>query len=139
SHADFAPSPVESGALPPGLRGLFRWLRRRSAEVGWRAAVDSLRPHSHPAWQGLSPEEQRRFLRHARPWWDVHRHRIAPEVAGTVARMVAEGRLEIVAGRVIAARDAAGGVDVEVRRRGASTGQPMNFAYGFNCTGPLHS
>ena len=28
-------------------------------EVGWRAAVDSLRPYSHALWQGLSPAEQR--------------------------------------------------------------------------------
>ena len=82
SHADFDAAPVERDELPEGeLRGLFRWLRRRSAEVGWRAAIDSLRPHSHPLWQSLDGEQQRRFLRHARPWWDVHRHRIAPEVA----------------------------------------------------------
>ncbi len=41
-----------------------------------------------------------RFLRHARPWWDVHRHRIAPEVAGRIKQLVQEGRLHIVAGRV---------------------------------------
>jgi uncharacterized NAD(P)/FAD-binding protein YdhS len=139
SHADFAPSPVEAGELPRGLRGLFRWLRRRSAEVGWRAAVDSLRPHSHPIWQGLSPEEQRRFLRHARPWWDVHRHRIAPEVAGAVARMVAGGQLEIVAGRIVSASDSPEGIVIEYRRRGSDTGQTTTFAYAFNCTGPLHS
>ena len=119
SHADFAPAPVDGGELPQGLRGLFRWLRRRSAELGWRAAVDSLRPHSHPAWQGLTPEEQRRFMRHARPWWDVHRHRIAPEVAATVSRMIAEGRLEIVAGRIVSATDKPTGVAVRYRRRGA--------------------
>ena len=101
------------------LRALRRWLRRRSAEVGWRAAVDSLRPHSHALVAGPQPDEQRRFLRHARPWWDVHRHRIAPEVAATVARMVADGRLEIVAGRIVAARDPANGIEVDYRRRGA--------------------
>ena len=74
---------------------MWRWLRQRSAEVGWRAAIDSLRPHSQSLWQSLDRDEQQRFLRHARPWWDVHRHRIAPEVAATVARLVAEGRLEI--------------------------------------------
>ena len=35
---------------------LWRWLRRRGAEVGWRAAVDALRPHSQALWQGLPPE-----------------------------------------------------------------------------------
>jgi uncharacterized NAD(P)/FAD-binding protein YdhS len=139
SHADFAPAPAGSDELPRGLAGLFRWLRRRGAEVGWRAAIDSLRPHSHPLWQGLDAGEQRRFLRHARPWWDVHRHRIAPEVAATVARMISEGRLEIVAGRIVGATDTAVGIAVEYRRRGSDAVRSQTFAYAFNCTGPLHS
>src|SRR5688572_26936371 len=111
AHSDFAPAPVEESELPDGgLLGLWRWLRRRSAEVGWRAAVDSLRPHSHSLWQGLSLVEQRRFLRHARPWWDVHRHRIAPEVARRIVEMVAAGRLEVVAGRVGGVREVDGGI-----------------------------
>ena len=139
AHADFDPAPVDYDQLPSGLRGLFRWLRRRSAEVGWRAAVDSLRPYSHAVWQALTHDEQRRFLRHARPWWDVHRHRIAPEVASIVARMVAGGQLEIVAGRIEAAREAPDGIDVDYRRRRAAKGRTETFAYAFNCTGPLHS
>ena len=100
--------------------------------------MDSLR-HSHVLWQSLDTNEQRRFLRHARPWWDIHRHRIAPEVAATVARLVSEERLRIMAGRVVAATETPGAIEVELRRRGADAPQPMSFAYAFNCTGPLHS
>lgn len=140
SHADFEPAPVSAEEVQHGtVRGLWRWLRRRSAEVGWRAAVDSLRPHSHPLWQGLALEEQRRFLRHARPWWDVHRHRIAPEVARTIAGLIGGGRLEIVAGRIISARNEAEGLTVQFRKRGAGLIEDMQFAYAFNCTGPLHA
>lgn len=139
SHADFEPAPVEAGELPSGLRALWRWLRRRSAEVGWRAAVDSLRPHSHELWQSLDPEQQRRFLRHGRPWWDVHRHRIAPEVAQTIARMIAEGRLEVVAGRIVATEREGAKLEVTIRKRGASSPQALQVDYAFNCTGPLHS
>ena len=139
SHTDFNPAPVTAGKLPSRLGPLLRWLRTRSAEVGWRAAVDSLRPHSQRLWQQFSSEEQRRFLRHARPWWDVHRHRIAAEVATTIARLVGEGRLEIVAGQVASARTTEWGVEVQYRRRGSAKGQTAPFAYAFNCTGPLHS
>ena len=140
AHADFDPAPVALDGVPRvNLRGLWRWLRRRSGEVGWRAAVDSLRPHSHALWQAFDPDQQRRFMRHARPWWDVHRHRIAPEVAATIHRMVAEGRLEIVAGRVVAARAVAAGLGVEIRRRGAGRSSAERFDYVFNCTGPLHA
>jgi uncharacterized NAD(P)/FAD-binding protein YdhS len=140
SHADFDPAPVELGEVPLGsVRSLWRWLRRSSAEVGWRAAVDSLRPHSHPLWQSLDAEQQRRFLRHARPWWDVHRHRIAPEVARTVASLVCEGRLEVIAGRILAVRENDDGLNVQIRRRRASGPEAMRFDYAFNCTGPLHA
>jgi len=139
SHADFDPAPIERDELPSGLRGTFRWLRKRSAQVGWRSAVDSLRPHSHALWQSLSRDEQRRFLRHTRPWWDVHRHRIAPEVAETVAGMIADGRLEIKAGRITDARDTADGLEVDYVRRGGSQLRTETFAYAFNSTGPLHS
>jgi uncharacterized NAD(P)/FAD-binding protein YdhS len=140
SHADFEPAPVELADVPQrSLRALLRWLRQRGAEVGWRAAIDSLRPHSQHLWEGLDAEQQRQFLRHARPWWDVHRHRIAPEVAQLLAQMVADGRLEVVAGRIISARESADALEVEYRRRGASKSQMLSVAYAFNCTGPLHS
>lgn len=139
AHADFPPAPVDAAEVPHGsLLALSRWLRRRSAEVGWRAAIDSLRPHSHRLWSSLSASEQQRFLRHARPWWDVHRHRIAPEVAATITRMIREGRLQVMAGQVVSAGQASAGLDVEFRKRGAKVSQHTTFAYAFNCTGPLH-
>ena len=140
-HADFEPAPVEPSELPDGdLRALWRWLRRRGAEVGWRAAVDSLRPHSQALWQGLDGEQQRRFLRHARPWWDVHRHRIAPEVARTLARLIARGpardrrRPDHLGARRRATRSRSTSAAAARASRRRST-----FAYAFNCTGPLHS
>ena len=133
-----APAPVDLAGVPLGaVSPLWRWLRRRSAEVGFRAAVDSLRPHSRAIWQSLPPAEVSRFLRHARPWWDVHRHRIAPEVAARLKDLVAAGRLEIMAGRL---RSLAATSDDQLRalihRRG---GAPAERTVGaaFNCTGPL--
>jgi uncharacterized NAD(P)/FAD-binding protein YdhS len=140
SHADSTAASVDLDDLPKGeVRGLARWLRRRSAELGWRQAVDSLRPHSHALWQSLDVEQQRRFLRHARPWWDVHRHRIAPQIARTIATMVAEGRLQIFAGRLLSAERHEKMVRVTFRRRGRPEPQQAEVAYIFNCTGPLHA
>ena len=148
AHAAFEPAPVEWDELPKGsLTGLWRWLRRRGAKVGWRAAVDSLRPHSQALWQGLDKAEKQRFLRHARPWWDVHRHRIAPQVADVLKRLVGEGRLEIVAGRIVEMRDEGGRLSVDIARRpstllgtgGSGQARTRSFEYGVNATGPLGS
>jgi uncharacterized NAD(P)/FAD-binding protein YdhS len=137
-HTDLAPAPVDDADVPFGnVRAIWRWLRRRGAEVGWRAAVDALRPHSHRLWQSLPHEEKRRFARHARPWWDVHRHRIAPQVARRLQELIAEGRLEIVAGRIRSIEEAEGALEIAYSRRGGSRIEVRRFAYVLNCTGPL--
>jgi uncharacterized NAD(P)/FAD-binding protein YdhS len=138
AHASFDPVPVEQDEVPHGsVRALWRWLRKRGAELGWRAAVDSLRPHSQGLWQSLDEKEQKRFLRHARPWWDVHRHRIAPEVAAVLKRLIGEGRLEIVAGRIKSMREGNQELVAGIQRRGKSETKEQHFALGVNCTGPL--
>src|SRR6185437_11398357 len=57
----------------------------------------------------------------------------------TIARLIGEGRLEIVAGRAMSARDTGETLELDIRRRGAPSVQTMHFACAFNCTGPLHA
>jgi uncharacterized NAD(P)/FAD-binding protein YdhS len=122
------PASAPPAAEPPAR--LSKLIRHVRALEPWRAAVDSLRPHSIALWRGFTAAERSRFLRHARPWWDVHRHRIAPPVAARIAALREAGRLEVLAGRVsqegeaVAIAMRGGG---EVRRR---------FAAAVNCTGP---
>lgn len=140
SHAEHAVAPASLEELPQGsLKRLWRWLLSRGATVGWRAAVDSVRPHSQAIWQGLDEAQQRRFLRHVRPWWDVHRHRIAPEVAGRIGRLMQLGQLEVVAGRVTDMWTDGQQLDVAIRRRGQRQATDHRFALVVNCTGPLGS
>jgi uncharacterized NAD(P)/FAD-binding protein YdhS len=128
-RAHVAPPPAPLDRVPPDrLAALLREVR--SLEP-WRSAVDGLRPHSIALWRGLSEAEQRRFLRHLRPWWDVHRHRIAPQVAARIAAMRETGRLEVVAGRI--ARVEGGAVTIARRGGGELT---RRFAAAINCTGP---
>ena len=137
-HVPHDPVTVERDEVPMGnVLKLWRWLRRRTAHVSWRAAVDSLRPHSSAIWQAFGEAEQRRFMRHARPWWDVHRHRIATEVAQRMKALIGSGQLEVVAGRVRAMRETENGVAVEFARRGREGTVTREFDTIVNCTGPL--
>ena len=98
---------------------VLRNLRAEAARTGdWRAAVDALRPDAAARWQAFSVVDRRSFLRHLRPYWDVHRHRTAPEVADVVDGLRASGRLRILAGRVAGANTEAGGARVTIRARG---------------------
>jgi uncharacterized NAD(P)/FAD-binding protein YdhS len=133
------PIAVDRDQAPsPKVREIAGWLRRRSGDMDWRSAIDSLRPHSHRLWQAMPASEKRLFLRYGRPWWDIHRHRIAPQVAETIAELTGSRRLEVISGRIVDVRRAGNAVEVEWRRRGQECAEPPRcFGYIFNCTGPL--
>ncbi|KEQ51961.1 FAD/NAD(P)-binding protein [Sphingobium chlorophenolicum] len=137
SHAPTAPY-AEGGDRPTGsASALVRALRHRAAEIGWRSAVDEQRRFTQDMWRAASAEERSRFLRHLRSYWDVHRHRIAPQVADRLAAMQAEGRLEIRAAKVVEAVPEGRLLRVHLRRRGQDGVEALPFARVVNCTGPL--
>jgi len=126
---------------PRTVRDLMRLIRnqvRAAAEAGtdWRAVVDALRPVTQDIWRSLPDEERRRFMRHARPYWDVHRHRVAPEVTERFLRLIHEGRIQVHAGRVTRYREEENHAAVTYRRR--QDGQTEEVCVGrvINCTGP---
>ena len=63
--------------------------------------IDDLRPHVRDIWLSWSQGERRAFLRHLRPWWDVHRHRLAPSVARQLSTMIRARDLTLRAGEVV--------------------------------------
>jgi uncharacterized NAD(P)/FAD-binding protein YdhS len=88
--------PPEPPALTSKISTDLRLLRRAaSSGVDWRDVVDAFRPKTMSYWQALPLREKRRFLRHARPWWDVHRHRLAPQVASELHAIMESGALKI--------------------------------------------
>lgn len=92
--------------LPSELspRRVMRWLRATvlaRPDLDWRQVVDALRPHTQAIWSGWSLVEKRRFLRHARPHWDIRRHRMAPGVAAEITAAQKRGQLTILAARMI--------------------------------------
>ncbi|KAF1690287.1 FAD/NAD(P)-binding protein [Pseudoxanthomonas koreensis] len=83
-----------------GTRARLRRLRgqvRDAATRGlpWQAVMEAVRPHVQALWRSLPAAEQRRFLRHALRAWDIHRHRIAPEVHALLQGQQQRGRLHV--------------------------------------------
>jgi uncharacterized NAD(P)/FAD-binding protein YdhS len=116
---------------------LLRRVRARAAAIGWRNAVDELRPFTQPMWGNATDEQRARFLRHLRPWWDVHRHRLAPEVHARLHALIDRGQLSIHAGKTLSVIEGPDGVAVTWRPRGAAAPETINARRIVNCTGPL--
>src|SRR5271163_4289331 len=105
-HKATAPwPPFWTEKSPRTVRGLLRLIcvqveAAEKAGSSWRAVIDSLRPFTQEIWRSLSFRERHRFLRHVRPYWDVHRHRIAPVIGARIASLIQDAQIEIHAGRV---------------------------------------
>lgn len=118
------------------LLGAARALDRRPH--AWRAALDSLRPRTNALWQALSPRDRRRFVRHALPYWNVHRHRMAPEIADLITEEIDAGRLRMLAGRTGTFAASATGLRVPITLRGEGRTIELEVGRAINCSGPSH-
>lgn len=122
----------------PRVSHWLREVRTAIAEDGveWRSLIDGLRGETQNLWRSLDLTERQRFLRHLRWMWESLRHRLPPQTADEIARLRTQGRLKIVAGRVLSV-DGHGPLDVRIRPRGAENtrafvGDLVVQATGFN-------
>jgi uncharacterized NAD(P)/FAD-binding protein YdhS len=139
--ADPYPCFLRPEAAPASIRELVRLIRgevrkAKADGIGWRPVLDSLRPVTPELWKRLPVPERARFLRHLRPYWEIHRHRVAPQVSRKLRELKASGQLRRYAGRLADLSEESGAALVQVRLAGSSTPIPLRVAHVINCTGP---
>ena len=138
AHGPREPMVTPCENLPPGCTAMLRRVRARSEEIGWHSAVHELRAVTSALWGRASMAERRRFLRHLRPWWDVHRHKVAPAVGETIEAMQGAAKLAVAAGKLVSAEAEEEGERalVRFRARGKDEIETLRVARIVNCTGP---
>jgi uncharacterized NAD(P)/FAD-binding protein YdhS len=125
----------------PTIRQLLRLVRdqvKAAADAGcdWRPVIDALRPVTQEIWQSLASKERKRFLRHVRAFWEVHRHRIAPEIGDAISDLIRDGRATVHAGRLADYREFSDRVEVSLRDRKTGAERRLSVDRVINCTGP---
>jgi uncharacterized NAD(P)/FAD-binding protein YdhS len=131
------PNDIPFGA---SLVTLWRYVRRLAKETmakggDWRSVVDGLRPFTWELWRRLPFDSKQRFLRHARAYWEVHRHRMAPEVAEEIGAALAAGQLNIITAKTLKLVPTARGARIVYRRRGRTAAETLDVAKVAECTG----
>jgi uncharacterized NAD(P)/FAD-binding protein YdhS/predicted metal-dependent enzyme (double-stranded beta helix superfamily) len=134
------PSLFESEPLPTTIRSLVRRIRLeiKSAEArgdNWQSVINSLRPQTQLIWQSMAIAEKQRFLRHVKPYWESHRHRVHNAIARSIEQKVAAGQLQFLAGRIQAYNEDAEGVNVSIRERCSNHINNVRVGAVINCTG----
>ena len=97
--------------IPASPRTLTKIMRRQiasaaSQDITWQRVFDAARSAVPSIWNTWSEFDRRQFLRHLRPRWDIHRHRMAPRVSAAYGKLLSTGALEILpaASRVTGSR-----------------------------------
>jgi uncharacterized NAD(P)/FAD-binding protein YdhS len=125
---------------PARLAPFLHWLRARARDEmqsggDWRSVVDGLRPHVQAIWRAMPRRSRQRFLEHARPWWDIHRHRMAPEVEAKIRALQGSGQLRILSGRLLEVNAKRDGASVSIRPRASEALVRLEVSRIVSCRG----
>ncbi len=138
SGPDLGPDDVESIRAARSARSLLAAMRAviAEAEGDWRAVFEAIRGDTNEIWSSLPDPERARLLRHAARYWEVHRHRMAPDVAAQTRDLVTSGRIQICTGAVMNVDDAADGRSRVTVRGARGPESTMAADWVVNCSGP---
>jgi len=142
AHRKGAPIPLEAADIPfgTGLHYFTAWFRDLVEEAAgrgedWRSVVDALRPFNQRIWQNWPAESRRRFLSHIRPFWNIHRHRLPPDLHARLEEAVKAGQVRLVAGTYLDIERLGAEVRAIVRRKGAGNLTFFDVARVYDCGG----
>lgn len=102
----------------------------------WQSVMDSLRPVTPTLWKNLHQAQKQRFFTRLFTWWNVHRHRMAPEIHEKITALRQQGKLAIIAGKIQHIDADAHGLRVTYTKRRAMEAETLRPAFIINCTGP---
>jgi len=94
-HVKAAPHPAFMHELPQTALAALHRVRREinAADAPWQAVIDTLRPITNAIWQGWRQRERRRFMRYLLTVWNIHRHRMPPQIGEIIAALEQSGHL----------------------------------------------
>ncbi len=141
-HRDVPPLSIDAADVPLGtnLPYFLKWFRGLIAETeakggNWRSVIDGLRPFNQRIWQSWTRDTKRQALRHLRPWWNIHRHRLPPELHERLSAAVSAGRVELLAAEFLGIERQGDGVRATIRPRGGTKRKNLDVARVYDCGG----
>jgi uncharacterized NAD(P)/FAD-binding protein YdhS len=142
SHRDVAPIEIDAADVPFGtnLNYLVKWFRSLVADTerqggDWRSVVDGLRPYNQRLWQSWTEHTRRQFLRHLRPWWNIHRHRLPPDLFNRLDDAVRSGQVNLIAGEFLDVARSGDQVVATIRPRGETRTREIVVDRVYDCGG----
>ncbi|MFD1333072.1 hypothetical protein ACFQ4O_13790, partial [Methylopila musalis] len=103
----------------------------------WQRVLDAVRTQGPAIWAALPVSERRRVVRRLRPFWDVHRFRVAPQVEAAITRGAVSGKVRIFKAEPVKVEAGETGVAVTLRL-GPDRFEVVTVDAVVLATGPAH-
>lgn len=133
---DFTSSATSALALLRAVRETIVLAQRQN--IPWQPVIDAVRAQAWSFWPRLPISERKRIVNRLRPFWDVHRFRIAPQLDTLLKRRQAEGTLTLKAASLVAAKASPDSLTLQVRPRAQSILETVKTDHVILTTGPAH-
>ncbi|MBU3692001.1 MAG: hypothetical protein FGM47_00585 [Candidatus Nanopelagicaceae bacterium] len=98
----------------------------------WRAAQDGVRHELPDIWFSWNEEEKKEFFAKHLRWWNVHRHRVSPEIQLEVEKAIGEERLQIVKDEVEGITEGANQVVLHLKSGASISGESLVNCLGYD-------
>lgn len=119
------------------IKEIRKQVRKAEAEgIPWQAVVDAYRPHIQTLWLQRLAKDQHRWAKKYFTLWNIHRHRMAPEIYAALQQAIASGKVSLLPGRGCESRAANTTVRTEIHTSHST--QILESALVFRCTGPKY-
>jgi len=132
------PYPLPKEPLPGTLKGLLKFIRSEIQNFNgpWHLVIDSLSQIVPDIWQHFTLKEKSIFIRHVKPFWNIHRHRIAPVIDVILKQAIYSNRLNIIAGRFKQIDFDKEDITVTYQQRHSKQINGLIVSHLMNCTEP---
>jgi uncharacterized NAD(P)/FAD-binding protein YdhS len=121
--------------------GCLKWLRAEvalaeSEGATWISVIMAMRDMAADLWAGFSDWEKAAFLRHLRPYWEVHRHRVPKENAEIMKTLMDQGKVVKYKGRIDNVKVVGNEFHTTILSRSRLEKINITTKWLINCTGP---
>lgn len=91
--------PSINGKLREDISSIRSWMKNNQ-HVSEANLLDVMRPKISTIWKKWDSNDQLRFLKHIRPFWETFRHRIPVESMKMISSLMNEGKLNFIKARI---------------------------------------
>jgi uncharacterized NAD(P)/FAD-binding protein YdhS len=109
----------------------------KSNGLHWHDLIDRVRTQVPQFWKALNATSKKRFIRHLKPYWEIHRHRAPQQVLNIVLQAMQEGRFKLLKGKISEVKTHGQGLIIKLVNPNGITRIEVNYL--LNSSGLQHN